>query len=369
MYKDTFLKIITEGSSDIFVYKNKEKNKGPGLVEKGLPFYNPSMELNRDLSIIVLEHLIKNSKNPLKILDGLSASGIRGVRFANEISGNFTVYINDWNKESYDLIKKNIKENSLKNAVALNKNLNTILSEEKFDYIDIDPFGSPVYFFDSAVRSIKHNGIIAATATDTAALCGVYPKVCIRRYDAQPFHCTCMKEVGIRILIGCLARNANRYDKGIVPILSYTTDHYFRIYVSVYNNTTEANKTREKVNIIPKGKMIGIDKTEKEIGPLYTGKIQKKQIFPYLRSILSDKNLGTKNILWNLLDNLEFESDANMFFYTSDSLSKYFKTSPPKKKDLFNFLQKKSYKVVNTHFDPAGFKTNAPFDIIEKMFK
>ena len=72
--------------------------------------------------------------------------------------------------------------------VATNKNLNVLLSENRFDYIDIDPFGSPVGFVDSAMRSIKNGGVVACTATDTAALCGVYPRVCQRRYGAIPFH-------------------------------------------------------------------------------------------------------------------------------------------------------------------------------------
>ena len=59
---------------------------------------------------------------------------------------------------------------------------------------------SPVGFIDSALRSIKNGGIIACTATDTATLCGVYPKVCIRRYGAIPFHSVVMKEIGLRIL-------------------------------------------------------------------------------------------------------------------------------------------------------------------------
>jgi len=363
------LENISEGNTKLSVYKTKEKNKGPGTKEKGLPFYNPSMELNRDMSIVLVQYLVNKGNKNLKILDGLAASGIRGIRFANEIKGDFEVYINDFDREAYNLIEKNIKKNNLENTHPLNYDLNKLLSSEKFDYIDIDPFGSPVYFFDSAVRSIKHNGIIACTATDTAALCGVYPKVCIRRYDATPFHSIVMKEIGLRILIGSIARIASRYDKGILPLVSYSTDHYFRVYVQIFNNVSCANDSISNVKIIKKDERICLEKTGKDIGPLWMDRLHSKKIFKNLRSISSDKKLGCKNKLWTTFDILEEESDAPCFYYTTDSVSSYLKTSPPKKSDLFEFLEKKDYDVFNTHFNPTGFKTDAPISIIEKTFK
>ncbi|HDQ16097.1 MAG TPA: tRNA (guanine(10)-N(2))-dimethyltransferase, partial [Bacteroidetes bacterium] len=171
MIEKQIFETINEGATEVLVYKNKEYGKGPGSKE-GVPFYNPSMELNRDLSVLMGQCMLNGSKEKLKFLDGLAASGIRGLRFANELEGDFEVYINDWDLESYDLIKKNIERSEFENVKFSNSNLNTLLSENRFHYIDIDPFGSPVHFIDSAMRSILNNGIIACTATDTATLCG-----------------------------------------------------------------------------------------------------------------------------------------------------------------------------------------------------
>ncbi|MCU0373510.1 MAG: ATP-binding protein, partial [Ignavibacteria bacterium] len=41
-----------------------------------------------------------------------------------------------------------------------------------FDYIDIDPFGSPCPFLDAAIKRLSRGGILAVTATDTSALAG-----------------------------------------------------------------------------------------------------------------------------------------------------------------------------------------------------
>jgi len=88
-----------------------------------------------------------------------------------------------------------------------------------------------------------------------------------------------------------------------------------------------------------------------------------------LRTILSGKQLNTKNILWGFLDLLEEEADASAFFYTTDNLASLLKISPPKMKHIFEKLKEKGYDAARTHFSPIGFKTNASMDEIEVIFK
>jgi tRNA (guanine26-N2/guanine27-N2)-dimethyltransferase len=368
MIKKQVLKLIKEGKSDIFVFKNKESNKGPGSKE-GLPFYNPSMELNRDISIVLCQWLINKNNRKVELLDGLASSGIRGIRFSNELDGDFHVTINDWESYAYDLIKKNVEKLNKKNISVSDVNLNTLLSQKKFDYIDIDPFGSPVFFIDSAVRSIKNYGIIGCTATDTAALCGTYPKVCFRRYGAVPFNSVVMKEIALRILLGLICRTAGIYDKGIKPIISYSTDHYFRVYVQIINGTGNANDSMKHFYVIRKDEQIGINVTKKDIGPLWMNKLQNKRVLKELISILFEKKLGTKNQSWKLLDLIEEEADAPAFFYTTESFASHLKTSPPKLDTVFESLKNNGFEVNKTHFSSTGFKTNAPKKEIEKVFK
>lgn len=368
MKKVQGIQSITEGKTDILVFKTKESKKGPGSKDK-VPFYNPSMELNRDFSILVCQWLLNNSKKHVDLLDGLAASGIRGIRLANELEGDFDVTINDWNTDAYDLIKKNVEKLNLKNVTLANCNLNSLLSEKRFNYIDIDPFGSPVYFVDSAMRSILHEGVIACTATDTAPLCGTYPKVCLRRYGATPFHSEVMKEIGLRILLGVICREAGKYDKGIKPLVSYVTDHYFRVYVQVMNGTSWANESTSNYYTIKAGELVGSETTKKVIGPLWTGKLHNKKALEELRTLLFEKQLNTKNSLWKLIDLLEDESDAPIFFYAADKLASTLKKTSPKMDVIFESLRKKGYEVYRTHFSPKGFKTNAPVKEIEKVFK
>ncbi|RLF29790.1 MAG: tRNA (guanine(10)-N(2))-dimethyltransferase [Thermoplasmata archaeon] len=364
--------IIQEGKTEILVHKTKVSRKGPGTKDKK-PFYNPAMELNRDISVLMSQWFIDLTRRHVYILDGLAASGINGIRLANEVKGNFTVIINDWNKNAFFLIKKNIEYNRLKNAFASNEELNILLSKNRYEYIDIDPFGSPAYFVDSAVRSITNNGLIACTATDTAALCGVYPKTCIRRYGAKPLHSHVMHEVGLRILIGFICREAAKYDKGIEPMLCYYRDHYFRVYLKIKRGVRYANRSISKISCVDPKKTSFTFSYKKfqgnNIGPLWIGRLHDKDIIKKLRDYLSEKDLNTRKTIWKLLDLFEEEADGPIFFHTTEHIASKLKISPPSMEKIFEKLCENGYNVRRTHFSPTGFKTDASLDEIEEIFK
>ena len=61
---------ITEGTTEVLVHQNKLTNKGPS-TRVHEPFYNPSMELNRDLSILVNQWFINTSVKQVHLLDAV----------------------------------------------------------------------------------------------------------------------------------------------------------------------------------------------------------------------------------------------------------------------------------------------------------
>ena len=44
--------------------------------------------------------------------------------------------------------------------------------DDRFDIVDLDPYGSPHLFLDAAVQSVKDGGLLLVTCTDMAVLCG-----------------------------------------------------------------------------------------------------------------------------------------------------------------------------------------------------
>ncbi|HEC81109.1 MAG TPA: tRNA (guanine(10)-N(2))-dimethyltransferase [Thermoplasmatales archaeon] len=360
---ETLLKKIKEGKTFLLVpeYKNK---KGPG--EKKAGFYNPAMKMNRDVSILIVQWLVNASNKPVKILDGLAASGARGVRIANEVEGDFFVTINDWNKKAFNLIIKNT--NGLDNTEAVCKNVNCLLHEKKFHYIDIDPFGTPIPYIDAAVKNVTHNGVLAVTATDTATLCGVYPKTCIRRYSAMPLHSWVKHEVGLRILIGYICRESAKYDKGIDVLLSHSTDHYMRVYIRLRKGAKEADESLKKVKKVDATDFTYENK-KTMIGPLWTEKLHNKEVLKKLKVIMQGKTLGKKRNVEKLLTRAEEETDLPIFFYTTDVISSQLKVSPPKLSHVLEMLKKLGFKAGRTQFGDASFKTDATKKEVYQVFK
>ena len=190
-------------------------------------FYNPVMSLNRDVSVLLLNSVDKKN---MQIADPLAASGIRSIRFLKELGKDKInrIYINDFDKNAVKSIKENlilnkIKYKNNKKMTIENEDANLfLLKSTGFDYIDIDPFGTPNPFLDAACKRLAREGIMAVTATDTSALAGTYPQACIRKYWAVPKKDAIMHETGLRILIRKIQLVGAQYEKALNPIFSYS---------------------------------------------------------------------------------------------------------------------------------------------------
>ena len=361
--------VITESSVklDLGAWKNK--------ITKDLEvFYNPVMKFNRDCSVLVLNAY---GKKDLHIGLPLSGSGIRGIRFLKELDkGKIKeIHFNDYKDDFGKVLKKNFRLNKIKkgNKIKIhNKEANSFLHESNgFDYIDVDPFGSPNKFLDFAARRISREGILAVTATDTSALAGTYPKACARKYWATPMRNYLMHELGLRILIRKIQLIGAQHDKALIPVFSYAKDHYYRIFF-------RCEKGKKKVDDILKlhkyfllDKELGFEvskinsgkREEKKdyAGPLWTGGLFDKKLVSrmkkedYVTVIGSDKKEEIK-----FFEMLMAESKVDIvgLYDVHEIIKKHKIKNNFKFKDLIDALKKKKYKVVRTHFSKYGIKSD-----------
>ncbi|MFQ6051069.1 MAG: tRNA (guanine(10)-N(2))-dimethyltransferase [Candidatus Hydrothermarchaeota archaeon] len=359
------LKIVREGLTEFFVPD-----------DKGKVFFNPVMSLSRDISVLV----VKSAKIK-DFVDVLGATGARGLRIAKETSVD-EVIINDLNRDAYNLIKQNIKHLKLKNAVAENKEANLLLSEIAFHgkkgMIDIDPFGSPVYFLENGVRAVSKRGIIGFTATDTAPLCGVYDKACFRKYNAHSLRVDYCHEVGLRILIATAMRIAGRHELSFTPIFSHSTDHYFRVYGLLRKGISLVDRIFKQIGYLNHcdcGKRelgeykekCGCGKKYLHAGPLWTGKLYDndffEEIFEKIRT--THINLKTKRLLERIKDEIE----APPLYFNVHKICKSMGISSPPMEYLIEKLREESYIATRTHFSPLAVKTDASIDKIKEILR
>lgn len=358
---------VREGTTDLLVPVGHSK-KGPG-TKTGEIFYNSQMEFARDVSVMFGRVALKEGQ---AILDGLAATGARGLRLANECGVRADFQLNDRDLRAAVLMKQNAELNSLGHVKVHCRDLNSLLAEEHFDYIDIDPFGTPVDFIDAAVQSCKNDGIVAITATDTAPLYGGYPKTCLRRYGALSARSPFAHETGLRILAGFVVREAAKHDRAAEPLLCYHADHYFRLNVRIRNGAARADAAIKKLGYAAfdrstlKRGATDERNDPKDAGPLWCGQLIAKDI---VKQMVASGDLGTSGRCAKILEAWKEEAGMPSLFYCMDELARKTKLSPPKLVDFISYLEEKGAKASRTHFDPKGFKTDIAAREVVQRYK
>ena len=350
-------------------------------------FYNPHMELNRDLSILAIQVFQKQEDREINICDLFGGSGIRGIRYKNEIDGVGNVSINDISELANHYERHNIELNDLEDIEVYQHDASMFLRMKRgeFDVIDIDPFGTPAPFIDSAGYCARRNSLLCVTATDTSALCGTYEEPCIRKYNSKPYKSEYCHENGIRILAGFVALTLSKYAKYIEVKMSHSTEHYMRLYLEVKKGSKKTDASLKNIGYIShcknclhrqtsNGLASPIDETcpicgEKLVhaGPLWLGPIQDKDFIQNMIDEADNKKINSEKEALKLLNKCLIEADAPATYYDVHSICKSLKLSAPKFDLILSELENNGFEAVKTHYDPLGIKSNAGIEDIKTV--
>ncbi len=375
------MKIIQEGKARIKTYTAE-------TVSRDMPvFYNPAMNFNRDISVLLLNSVDKKN---MQIALPLAATGIRGIRFLLELkkSSIKSISFNDNSTEAVKLIKANLRLNKIKSSKKISiSNLDAnlfILNSKGFDYIDIDPFGSPNFFLDSAIKRLGREGILAVTATDTAALCGTSKNACLRKYSSKPLKNEFCHETGLRILISKVQSAGAQYDKALIPIFSYSKEHYFRVFFECIKGKKKVDEAMKNYGYILHCKQCLFRKNADSVfndekcplckskldyaGKIWLGQLCDKKLVTKMNSnIKKSKN----NELIKLMQIMSNESKINeVGFYDIAKVVKHNKLkNVPKKNLLISEIKKAGFKAAETHIRPNSIRSSITIKGLIKIIK
>ncbi|EPB73273.1 N2,N2-dimethylguanosine tRNA methyltransferase [Ancylostoma ceylanicum] len=330
---------------------------------------------------------------PIRILDALSASGLRAFRFSQEVENVDYVLANDFSENAVESIKENITLNGVEGKVRANFGDAVVTMMEhrnidkRFHAVDLDPYGSASVFLDSAVQCVADRGILMVTCTDMAVLCGNTPETCYNKYGSTTVRLKCCHEMALRILLRSIDSHANRYSRYIEPLLSISVDFYVRVFVRLHTGARRTKDSATKVGnviacsgchsmeVLPILKKVEDGKNVKyctsvvrqsmmgtdnkcvhcghpvhHAGPIYIGPIHDRKfvegILTSLKETPEEERLGTHNRLMGVLTNVSEEIDVPLY-YEHDQLFNVVKCSVPK-------------AVSGSHCNPRALKTNAP---------
>jgi tRNA (guanine26-N2/guanine27-N2)-dimethyltransferase len=388
--------IIEEGKIKILVPKLKAFVKLPSdyAPSKAPVFYNPVMELNRDLAVLALQAYQRTVNHEISVCEPLASCGIRGIRFAKEVKGVQKVLINDINEKASQLARYNVQMNGLSKRVTVkNGDANFHLAHhsaprKRFDALDIDPFGSPVPYLDSALRALRNGGLLALTATDMAPLCGVHPKACIRKYGGKPLRTEYCHELAVRLLAGCLAATAAKHDIGISVVFSHSTNHYIRIYATAKYGAKKADESIKNIGYILHCFKCFHRETAKEhffvehagkcsecgsklnvAGPLWLAKMSDRKFSELMEEGLRQTSFRFKGRIEKILALIAGETEAPVTYYVVDKLCDALSLPVPPVKEVVNALEKEGSPAFFTHFNPKGVRSNLPAMKIKEILR
>ncbi|MCJ1445995.1 MAG: RNA methyltransferase tRNA(m5U54)methyltransferase [Stictis urceolatum] len=191
----------------------------------------------------------------LKILDALSATGLRALRYAREIPQATMVTANDISPAATAAITRNVKHNLLTDQVFpttsnASAHMYRIASEHvplltdgsrgKYHVVDLDPFGTAAPFVDAAVQATADGGLLCVTCTDAGVFASAgYLEKTFSQYGGLPLRGPHAHEGGLRLVLHAIATTAARYGIAIEPVLSLSIDFYVRVFVRIRRSPSE----------------------------------------------------------------------------------------------------------------------------------
>jgi len=203
-------------------------------------------------------------KPRFRILDALSATGLRALRYASEIPEATAVVANDRERKATRSIKINVEHNKLDSMIttttsdALGHMYGVAYPPPdshgpshvsgKYDVVDLDPYGTAAPFIDAALQAIEDGGLLCVTCTDSGvfASCG-YSEKTFALYGGMPIKGIHSHEGGLRLILHSLATTASRYGLAIEPLLSLSIDFYARVFVRVRKSPLEVKFLAGKI--------------------------------------------------------------------------------------------------------------------------
>ncbi|KAF8428747.1 N2,N2-dimethylguanosine tRNA methyltransferase-domain-containing protein [Tirmania nivea] len=224
--------------------------------------YSPSSEATPNL---------EPTPPPFRILDALSATGLRALRYALEIPFTTHLTANDVSPAAVQAIHRNLLYNHPSNPSSIQKITPTTSpaqahmysSPHNYHVIDLDPYGTASPFLDSALQAIvtkdsgpghgtgSGGGLLCVTCTDAGVWASTgYAEKCFALYGGMPIKGDASHEVGLRLIIYSIATTAAKYGFAIEPLLSLSIDFYARVFIRVKKSAAEVKNLASKSMLV-----------------------------------------------------------------------------------------------------------------------
>ncbi len=323
------------------------------------------MAWDRDIAVAFATAYFPAGGPPRVGWEVTAATGVRGLRLLTE-SGRFGAFtLTESHPEAFQVLSGNAGHRP--GAIARLDDGRLPPAASTFDYVDIDPYGTPVPFVPAALTALRPGGVLAVSATDMMVLAGVQRGATERRYGARPIRGRLGPEAGLRILLAYLVRSAGERGLTLRPLLAYVGDHQVRAYLQ--SHATPPNLSELPIGSIDPASWTGPPVGEQgPYGPLWLGPLLDREL---VRSLTVPAYAACPHEVAAFLERLRGEVDADRpFFYEPNVLARSLKLPhPPPLAAILEKLRAEGFPSSRTHVRPEGFRTTAPRSRVEEVVR
>uniref|UniRef100_A0A8C5PMH1 tRNA (guanine(26)-N(2))-dimethyltransferase n=1 Tax=Leptobrachium leishanense TaxID=445787 RepID=A0A8C5PMH1_9ANUR len=399
------IQLRAKGIDIVVPGERKEEKVVVNLSEDGMEASNSDVENNSTAPARTEAHVGVPCPEGLHVLEGLAASGLRSVRFAREVPGLQSIIANDFSHSAVELIKRNIEFNGVRDLVTASFSDARLLmcsrrdARDRFDVIDLDPYGSPSMFIDAAVQSVSDGGLLCVTCTDMAVMAGNSGETCYSKYGAMSLKAKFCHEMALRIILHSLDLRANCYQRYIVPLLCVSADFYIRAFVRVFTGQAKVKMSASKQALVyncvgcgtyhlqrlgraishgnnmkfspgtgpPVGMTCEFCQQKHHVGgPLWAESLHDTEFVQRILSALerNPKRFKTSERIQGMLSMVVEELRDVPLYYALDHLSSAVRCSTPSLLQFRSALLHAGYRVSLSHACKSAVKTDAPPAVI-----
>lgn len=359
-----------------------------GAAEFHLPqsahvFYNPRARLGRDLGVLAMRAEAERLERPLEVLELMAGAGLRTKRYLLEAPVQHIV-VNDANYTSFEVLRAHVGDDprvELHNELAQRLLCRFYLEDRRFDWVDLDPFGTPAPYVPYLTGVVRWEGLLYITATDAPVLCGAQRGEALKSYDAVSAYGRECHEVGLRILIGFVQRRLIQANMHGQPLLSFFDGYCWRTLMRVFKGTRGFNV--EQMGFIaqmPDGEyratMAGVpapvnreyhpSTTVRWAGPLWLGPLHDHAFLSAMYRAAREDYFDTAR---RFLGKLNRELDELPIVYSLPVIADRLNRSVPSTREAVRFLRAQGYRASHVHHCGSAIRTDAPLKVILRLWE
>lgn len=203
------------------------RHEGSATFDVGDLFYRPASKIIRDLGVLALAVLQRERPDePLQILDAMSGSGVRTLRYAQEVDGAPFIHANELMRGEHPL-RANLAALEadgrcrVTSEDAIDVYMRARLSGERYDFVDADAFGTGQPHAAEAWWAVRTGGLLYLCATDACTTAGHNPHKSLADYAGACHAFPACNEQGLRLLLGTAWREAAARRLHATPVFSF----------------------------------------------------------------------------------------------------------------------------------------------------